>query len=102
MAKKSKEKWEPMDGKLVWEASAAADARIRELEAEREWRPIDTAPKDGTHILANLETRSEQWQETLFWDGAEEWWWSVRKGDYIEYEVTHWMPLPQPPNRARA
>ena len=66
-------------------------AHIEALEAERQWLPIEQAPKDGeTPILA--------------WDDG----WHILTGypdgvfddDYstgAEYRPTHYMPLPQPP-----
>ena len=80
-----------------------------------QWQPIETAPKDGTHILAydpegihgpvyavvhwyvhkgekytESETeglyRREQY-EVPWWDGAA----------YTPFRATHWMPLPPAP-----
>ena len=57
-----------------------------------EWQPIETAPKDGTTILAigKLRMYLIHWVKG-FWLNSE----------YV-YEVpndryTHWMPLPNPP-----
>lgn len=63
-----------------------------------EWRPIESAPKDGTIILGAVdgETRLLSWGKTshvpmygfcLADQGAE---------DFDLCEPTHWMPLPQP------
>jgi|DEB0MinimDraft_3_1074331.scaffolds.fasta_scaffold139672_2 hypothetical protein len=73
-----------------------------------EWQPIETAPKDGTRVLAywpdvyeiNAATQVESWygpwapwgskEMLLTWQSAFEW----ADGDN---SPTHWMPLPNPP-----
>lgn len=73
----------------------AANERVRELEVEREWLPIETAPKDGTHILLWQRSQENQiyegWYACLaLWEGWQDSWDS-------EPEPTHWQPLPKPP-----
>lgn len=67
------------------------------------WQPIETAPKDGTEILA---FGRAEYERTLYakghhvcwWEGQQETgYWSGRDGD-CDYRITHWMPLPPPPN----
>jgi hypothetical protein len=64
------------------------------------WKPIETAPSDGTRILTwgrlhddggvdMGETPSVQYS---FWDGQH--WYS---DDLGTHQPTHWMPLPKPP-----
>lgn len=66
---------------------AAQESRIRKLEAEREWRPIETAPLDDWVLLYS----------PLY---------GVQKGqaENASESYTHWRSLPAPPqvNRARA
>lgn len=74
-----------------------------------EWRPIETAPKDGTIILvtgwnygkpgterhyAIASYAGGVWAEGSDWVEDSEW----NKPGVLKY-LTHWMPLPQPPNR---
>jgi len=81
-----------------------------------EWQPIDTAPKDGTKILAYThdglngpeyavlswyihegyvfkEMEGGLYMKVLsnseWWDGA----------PYTPFPATHWQPLPTPPDR---
>jgi len=58
-----------------------------------EWQPIETAPKDGTHIIVMPYFYVEDLQVSWFILDEDRWanWnWSV--------EPTHWMPLPEPPS----
>lgn len=58
------------------------------------WQSINTAPKDGTHILCYLPYGQSLMIET---------WWHVdeRNGLWFHEDgevcPTHWMPLPKPP-----
>ena len=76
-----------------------------------EWQPIETAPKDGTHILIVRAGEDKESIEITFWyqnfqdeyvpdkDGL------YRKETILWIEswngnghrATHWMPLPEPP-----
>lgn len=65
-----------------------------------QWRPIETAPKDGTQIIAywdgsdgkckgmaclSWDTTYHHWKDPLFWRVC-----------FPRRPPTHWMPLPEP------
>lgn len=63
-------------------------------EQHTEWQPIETAPKDGTHVLAYDGSN----MTTVKWD--RDYWALIEQGYYAEdneWWPTHWMPLPKPP-----
>lgn len=74
-------------------------------EPQLDWQPIETAPKDGTHLLVCDASRAY----TAFWGFgqnpptvghyfAQGWHLSVNHdGEHSEITPTHWMPLPSPP-----
>jgi hypothetical protein len=69
---------------------------------ERQWQPIETAPKDGTRVLVFEATYG---MAVAAWDSY--WQWVERGADYATevwgngtIEPTHWMPLPQPPEHS--
>jgi len=66
--------------------------------AEMQWQPIETAPRDGTEILSH--------GGILYWrnDACGGGWYTITGINYpgrcVAWEVTHWMPLPKPPEPA--
>ncbi len=65
------------------------------------WRPIATAPKDGTRIFSYEPPRYEENKDlyvTVRWNG-EGWDDAASDGEYGA-NPTHWMPLPTPPEVA--
>lgn len=67
------------------------------------WRDIETAPRDGTRILAIWPYLSEtqSWFEAYWHPGGEgdaPGWYSPGFGWFLDgYNPTGWMPLPTPP-----
>ena len=65
------------------------------------WKPIETAPKDGTRVL--LSNANGTWMgefKEQFKDDRP--WFSVllnhwHMSPYCSTEPTHWQPLPSPP-----
>jgi len=66
------------------------------------WQPIETAPKDGTVIIVygkfpykvNVQTvfyQTAAWESDEFKAG-----WTNASSSWLA-DVTHWMPLPEPP-----
>jgi hypothetical protein len=76
----------------------APDARFAELEkenAERQWRPIETAPKDGTQFIAYSQdltgTGLSPFVSLCAWHPDAEFCTCELR------EPTHWIQLPEPP-----
>lgn len=80
------------------------------------WQPIKTAPKDGTVVdlycwiqtsLPNKPLKMRYFRSiNCYWSKFYECWVSQEEDGVIDYEedeeveateVTHWMPLPEPP-----
>lgn len=66
-----------------------------------EWRDIDSAPKDGTRILAAREGLSHRVEIVAFDPNprAREKWKIGSQYGRSAWEPTHWMPLPEMPGR---
>jgi hypothetical protein len=67
------------------------------------WQPIETAPKDGTHIVAfaarGSNGKPRRSRRGCFANVAHfepGWGWLTSPSDY-QIVPTHWMPLPEPP-----
>ncbi len=77
--------------------------RIKTLETEQKWQPIETAPKDGRVILLYGElsvstggavTPRKSSNEVYIGHWHTRW----QTGNFAIWEnPTHWMPLPEPP-----
>jgi hypothetical protein len=70
-----------------------ADAAIAAMEG---WRPIESAPKDGTWIMVaahNLYPCDAHW--SAVWDG-DPYDWMDAAGPFVT-QPTHWRPLPALP-----
>lgn len=72
---------------------AAMRARIAELEAAQEWRPMHDAPRDGTRFVGVTENG---FYEVIYW--------SKRTNDFVGKwsPFVAWMPLPPRPKKLKA
>jgi len=72
------------------------------------WQPIETAPKDGTEILAWVQPRTSRgfsvlarWYSDKFSKDPQPYWMLLMPSRTCEFDrhnqPTHWMPLPEPP-----
>jgi hypothetical protein len=63
-----------------------------------EWRPIETAPRDGT-LLRTLHPKLAPKVRVGFWRRKAGRWGYERSNNMSEprNQPTHWMPLPEPP-----
>jgi hypothetical protein len=98
----------PRDG-IHCDVLMDAKAEIERLRAERDWRPIETAPKDDSEFLAwDSGARKMDVCTMQRAGGPYEWQcWAVQvDGEYgpdpddfgyANKNITHWMPLPTPP-----
>jgi hypothetical protein len=74
------------------------------MTIDRHWKPIETAPKDGTIIdLWVLWSDAPARRANCKWSGDEVEGWELGEGfTQFQYSswpvVTHWMPLPAPPS----
>ncbi len=63
------------------------------------WKPIETAPKDGTAFLLylkGLDPAPSLVIEGMHLPGVG-WLWPGKNLPDSRYTPTHWMPLPEPP-----
>jgi hypothetical protein len=61
-----------------------------------EWQPIETAPKDGTTVIAYRPTTPPHVEGMHYVEGS--WYWSYDGDGPNEFDVqpTHWLPLTPP------
>jgi len=77
---------------------AAALRAYQALRAQTRWRPIDSAPKDGTVIIAMGD--GYEFPQSIYWHATGDRGQWVATWDHdIFTDATHWMPSPpqEPP-----
>lgn len=65
------------------------------------WQPIETAPKDGSSVLcyapiygAPARILVMRWDDGNYTKAP---CWRTDVHSFVQFEPTHWQPLPQPP-----
>ena len=84
--------------KQLREAAALVSKESAEL-LERRWIPVEERlPEDRSNVLV-VAYWHERWGVYMGWCAPERAEWSVHVGigDRDDVSVTHWMPLPEPP-----
>jgi hypothetical protein len=87
-----------MDHRITESASASSGHPTAD-DAASNWRPIASAPRDGTRILSfgpAIEPDDET-HAVIFWSTHKKCWILADDSEYPEWiGVTHWMPLTEP------
>lgn len=83
------------------------DKRIEQLQEQinaNQWQPIETAPEGKTMLLWWIPKDPNPYAEAIVigqlsgYEEHEGEWWDVQSGKYQSLKhITHWMPLPEPP-----
>ena len=96
----------------AWNArthSAEIAGALRDAEG---WQPIETAPRDGSRILAMIrwswsDGTDGEAQDVIYWYAGGKFWVCGTPMNYVQgldegVEPTHWRPLPAPPTQDSA
>lgn len=95
--KKIRDDWEKSDQgktKRIFELCDAYD----ELKSKTEWRPIETAPKDGATIIAFGDPITGI--NLYRWIDGSDWYCDANSQDGMGFgycQLSHWLPLPDAP-----
>lgn len=85
-----------LDSQFVPITDEELQEAIDEIERLRSlWRPMASAPRDGTQILGARFDQIKIVGSIMHWSRLSEAWFSLATGDYLR--PTHWMPLPPAP-----
>lgn len=67
----------------------------------QEWRPGSEPPKEPGNYIVMIQ--GSTYPTELFWSAKRKKWVEISDDDFdVTYEVTHWMPLPEPPKEDEA
>lgn len=67
-----------------------AAEELAEIRKRIEWQPIETAPKDGSSIIAHGKRFNKM---ICWWNGKS---WRIVYSNIL-LKPTHWLPIPGPP-----
>jgi hypothetical protein len=100
--------WYSVRGRATWDNDTSDAAKERWRQTARvvtatayslQWRPIATAPHDGTPILIYMPDAAEPKIALVYWNKF--YWYDYynHSGDLMveNDDTTHWMPIPGPP-----
>lgn len=85
-------RFDAIQGVLTTETVRSLCTQLERAYESLEWRPIETAPKDGTWVLLSTSPSYVPWVGRFIdsrWKGAD--------GHVVHPVPAHWMPLPPPP-----
>lgn len=74
-------------------AEAERDAALSRLSDLENGRPMETAPRDGAHILVEFKDQFGTYFDVIEWPGSYDKWVSDMPDTYDE-DVLRWWPLP--------
>lgn len=76
---------------------AWAGTAVKAAEKIPRWIPVKEPPKEGEPVFVHIPCRYRK-QESIpmiaFWEQGQ---WKEYESHRLVYNITHWMPLPEPP-----
>lgn len=67
-----------------------------------EWQPIETAPMDESEFIGyhlSDDGYTGDWYALVAYSGDPDWPWEDHEGKHPMEFLTHWSPLPAPPEK---